>query len=156
MLTRLILITFQFSSVTQSCLTLCNPMNRSMPGLPVHHQLPESTQTNAHWVGNAIQPSHPLSSPSPPAVNLSQHQGLFKWVNSSHEVAKVLDFSFNISHSNEHPGLISFRMDWLDILAVQGTLKSLLQHHSSKASILWRSISSRPNSHIHTWLLEKP
>ena len=79
----------QFSSVTQSCLTLCNPMNRSTPGLPVHHQLPESTQTHVHWVGDAIQPSHLLSSPSPPALNLSQHQGLFKWISSSHQVAKV-------------------------------------------------------------------
>ena len=82
----------QFSSVTQSCLTLCDSMNRSTPGLPVHHQLPESTQTHAHRVGDAIQPSHPLSSPSPPAPNPSQHQGLFQWVNSSHEVAKVLEF----------------------------------------------------------------
>ena len=120
----------QFSSVTQSCPTLCDPMNHSMPGLPVHHQLPESTQTHIHWVSDAIQPSHPLSSPSPPALNLSQHQGLFKRVSSSHEVAKVLEFQLNISPTNEHPGLISFRMDWLDLLAVQGTLKSLLQHHS--------------------------
>ena len=82
----------QFSSVTQSCLTLCNPMNRSMPGLPVHHQLPEFTQTHVHWVNDAIQPSHPLSSPSLPALNPSQHQGLFQWVNSLHEVAKVLEF----------------------------------------------------------------
>ena len=82
----------QFSSVTQSCLTLWDPMNCSTPGLPVHHQLPESTQTHVHWVGDAIQPSHPLLSPSPPALNLSQHQGLFKWVSSSHEVAKVLEF----------------------------------------------------------------
>ena len=82
----------QFSSVTQSFPTLCNPMNRSMPGLPVHHQLPEFTQTHVHQVGDAIQPSHPLSSPSPPAPNASQHQSLFQWVNSSHEVAKVLEF----------------------------------------------------------------
>ena len=81
---------FQFSSVAQSCLTLCDPMNRSTPGLPVHHQLLEFTQTHVHRVGDAIQPSHPLSSPSPPAPNPSQHQGLFQWVNSSHEVAKVL------------------------------------------------------------------
>ena len=87
-------------------------------------------------VSDAIQPSHPLSSPSPPALNLSQHQGLFKWVSSLHQVAKVLEFQFQHSPSNEHPGLISFRMDWLDLLAVQGTLKNLLQHHSSKASIL--------------------
>ena len=82
----------QFSSVVQSCLTLGYPMNRSRPGLPVHHQLLEFTQTHVHWIGDAIQPSHPLSSPSPPALNLSQHQGLFQWVSSSHQVAKVLDF----------------------------------------------------------------
>ena len=82
----------QFSSVAQSCPTLCDPMNCSMPGLPVHHQLPEFTQTHAYRVSDAIQPSHPLSSPSPPAPNPSQHQGLFQWVNSLHEVAKVLEF----------------------------------------------------------------
>ena len=82
----------QFSSVAQSCPTLCDPMNRSTPGLPVYHQLPAFTQTHAHKVGDAIQPSHPLSSPSPPAPNPSQHQGLFQWVSSSHEVAKVLEF----------------------------------------------------------------
>ena len=84
--------TVQFSSVSQSCLTLCEPMNCSTPGLPVHHQLPEFTQTRAHWVSDAIQPSHPLLSPSSPALNLSQHQCLFKWVSSSHQVAKVLEF----------------------------------------------------------------
>ena len=130
---------FQFSSVAQLCLTLWDPMNHSTPGFPVHHQLLEFTQIHAHWVGDAIQPSHPLSSPSPPAPNPSQHQGLFQWVNSSHQVAKVLEFQLSISPSNEHPGLISFRMDWLDLFAVQGTLKSLLQHPSSKASILWCS-----------------
>ena len=86
----------QLSSVTQSCLTLCDTMNHSMPGLPVHHQLPESTQTHVHWVGDAIQPSHPLSSPSPPALNLSQHQGLFKWVSSLHHLAKVLKFQLQL------------------------------------------------------------
>ena len=129
----------QFNSVSQSCPTLCDPMNRSTPGLPVHHQLLEFTQTHVHGVSDAIQPSHPLSSPSPPAPNPSQHQGLFQWVNASCEVAKVLSFSFSISPSNELPGLISFRMDWLDLLAVQGSLKSLLQYHRSKASILRRS-----------------
>ena len=124
----------QFSSVAQSCPTLCFSMNHSTPGLPVHHQLPESTQTHVHRVNDAIQPSHPLSPPSPPAPNPSQHQGLFKWVGSSHG-----SFSFSISPSNEHPGLISFRMDWLDLLVVQGTLKSLLQYHGSKASIFQRS-----------------
>ena len=146
-----------FSSVAQSCLTLCNPMIHSTPGLPVHHQLPEFTHTNVHRVSDVIQPSHPLSSPSPSAPNPSQHQSLFQWVNSSHEVPKYWSFSFGISPSNEHPGLISFRMDWLDLLADQGTLKSLLQHRSSKASILWHSkLSSQSNCHIHTWPLEKP
>ena len=126
----------QFSSVAQSCQTLCDPMNRRMPGLPVHQPNPGFTKNHVHQVGDAIQPSHPLSSPSPPALNLSQHQGLFKWVSSSNEVAKYWNFSFSISPSNENPGLISFRMDWLDLIAVQGTLKSLLQHNSSKASIL--------------------
>ena len=82
----------QFSSVTQSCLTLCDPMYCSMPGFPVHHQLPKHTQIHIHWVGDVIQPSHSLSSPSPPAFNLSQHQSLFKWVSSLHQVAKVLEF----------------------------------------------------------------
>ena len=84
----------QFSSVAQTCLILCDPVNHSTLALPVHHQLLESTQSHVHRVGDAIQPSHPLSSPSPPALNLSQHQGLFQWVNSSHQVAKVLEFQF--------------------------------------------------------------
>ena len=114
-------------------------MNRSMPGLPVHHQLLESTQTQVHRVGDAIQPSNPLSAPSPPTPNHSQH-----WVFSNESTLhmrwpKYWSFSFSISPSNEHPGLISVRMDWVDILPVQGTLKSLLQHHSSKASILQSS-----------------
>ena len=128
----------QFSSVAQSCPTLCDPMNHSTPGLPVHHQLPESTQTHVHCVSDAIQPSHPLSSPSPPALNLSQHQGFSNESALHIRWPKYWSFSFNISPSNEHPGLI-FRMDWLDLLAVQWTLKSLLQHHSSKASILRHS-----------------
>ena len=82
----------QFNSVAQSCRTLCDPMNRSTPGLSVHHQLPEFTQTHVRWIHDVIQPSHPLSSPSPPALNLSQHQGLFQWVNPLHEVAKILEF----------------------------------------------------------------
>ena len=118
----------QFSSVAQSCPTLCDPMNCSTPGLPVHHQLPEFTQTHIHRVSDAIQPSHPLSSPSPPASSPSQHQGLFQWVNSSHEVAmRYWSFSLSISPSNEHPGLVSSRMDWLNLLSVQGTCKSLLR-----------------------------
>ena len=111
-------------------------MNYSTPGLS--DQLPEFTQTHVHWVSDAIQPSHPLSCPSPPTFNLSQHEGLFKWVSSHMRWPKYWSFSFSINPSNEYSGLISFRIDWLD-LSVQGTLKSLLQHHSSKASILWCS-----------------
>ena len=110
-------------------------MNCSTPGLPVHHQLPEFTQTHVHQIGDAIQPSHPLTSPSPPAFNLSQHHGLgLFWLVSSSQTDQSMG---GMSPSNEYSELISFHIDWLDLLAVQGTLKSLLQHHSSKASILW-------------------
>ena len=126
----------QFSSVAQSCPTLCDPMNCSTPGLPVHHQLPEFTQTHVHRVRDAIQPSHLLSSPSPPAPNPSQHQRFSNESTLHMRWPKYWSFSFSIIPSKEHPGWISFRMDWLDLLAIQGTLKSLLQHHSSKASIL--------------------
>ena len=139
----------QFSSVTKSCPTLCNSMNHSMPGLPVHHQLPEFTQTYVHRVGDAIQPMsiesvmpsshlilcHPLLllPPTPPSIRVfsSESTLLIRW-------PKYWSFSFSISPSNEHPGLI-VRMDWLDLLAVHGTLKSLLQHHRPKASIFWHS-----------------
>ena len=128
----------QFSSVAQSCPTLCNPMNRSIPGLPVHQQLLEFTQTHV-WVGDAVQPSHPLSSllllpPVLPSIRVFSSESTLhmRW-------PKYWSFSFSISPSIEHPGLISFRMDWLDLLAVQGTRKSLFQHHSSKASILLHS-----------------
>ena len=130
------IILIQSVQFTQSCPTLWDPMDCSMPGLPVHHQLPELTQIHVHRVGDAIQPSHPLSSPSPPTFDLSQHQGLFKWISFCIKWLKYWSFSFIISPSNEYSGLISFRMDWFD-LAGQGTLKSLLQHHSSKASIYW-------------------
>ena len=113
-------------------------MNRSTPGLPVHHQLPKFTQTHVDRVGVAIQPSHPLSSPSPPAPTPSHHQNVSNESTLCMRWPKYWSFSFSISPSNEHPGLI-FRMDWLELLAVQGTLKSLLQYHSSKASILWCS-----------------
>ena len=111
-------------------------MNCSTPGLPVHHQLPEFTQTHVCQVGDAIQPSHPLSSPSSTALNPSQHQVFSNDSALRMRRPKYWSFSFSISPSSEHPGLISFRMDWLYLPAVQGTLKSLLQHHSSKASIL--------------------
>ena len=114
-------------------------MNRSTPGLLVHHQLPEFTQTHIHRVGDAIQPSHPLSYPSPPAP-VPPSIRVFSNESALHmRWPKYWSFSFSISPSKEHPGLISFRMEWLDLLAVQGTLKSLLLHHNSKASILWRS-----------------
>ena len=144
---RTTLVSVQFSSVTQSCLTLCDHMDCSTPGFPVHHQLPELTQTHVHWVSDAIQSSHPLSSPSPPAFNLSQHQGLFRWVSSSHRVAKYWSFSLRISPYNS--GLISFRMDWLDLLAVCGPLKSL-QHHSSKHQFFIAQLSYSPTS-IHDY-----
>ena len=119
-------------------------MNRSMPGLPVHHQLPEFTQTHVHREGDAIQPSHPLSSPSPPAPDPSQHQ-VFSNESTLHmRWPKYWSFSSSIIPSKDIPWLISFRMDWLDLLAVQGTLNSLLQHHSSKASILQLSLLHSP------------
>ena len=105
----------------------------------VHHQLLEFTKTLVHWVSDVIQPSHPLSSPSRPAFNLSQHQGLFKWVSSLHQVAKVLDFQLQLQSFQRIFRIDSFSTDWWDLLAVQGTLKSLPQHHSSKASILQHS-----------------
>ena len=121
----------QFSSVTQSCPTLCDPMDCSMPGFPVHHQLPELAQTHVHRVSDAIQPSHPLF--LLPSIFLSIR------VFSNESVLHIRwpkNWSFTFSPSNEYSGLISFRMDWLDLLAVQRTLKSLLQHHSSKASVI--------------------
>ena len=129
----------QFSSVAQLCPTLCDPMNRSTPGLPVHHQLPEFTQTHVHCVGDAIQPSYPLLFPSPPALSFPSIRDFSNESALHIRWPMYWSFSFNISLSNEHSGLISFRMDWLDVLAVQGTLKSLLQHHSSKASVLQHS-----------------
>ena len=116
----------QFSSVAQSCPNLCNPMDFSTPGFPVHYQLPELTQTHVHRVSDAIQTSHPLLYPSPWAFNLSQHQGLFQWVSLWIRWPKNWGFSFSISLSNEYSVLIFFRIDWFDLLAVQGTLKSLL------------------------------
>ena len=123
-------------SVAQSCQTLCDPMDCSTPGFPILHYLLEIAQIHVHRVSDAIQSSHPLSSPSSPTFNLSQHQGLSNESALPIRWPKYWSFSFSITPSNEYSGLISFRMDWLDLLAVQGTLKSLLQHHTSKASIL--------------------
>ena len=127
----------QFSQ--QSCPTFFNPMDYSTPGFPVHHQLPELVQTHVACIGDAIQPSHPLSSPSPPTFKLSQHQDLFQRISSSHQVARVLEFQ--LQHQSFQ---WIFRTDFLEgwlvyLLELQGTLKSLLQHHTSKASILWCS-----------------
>ena len=123
-----------FSSIDQSCPTLCDPMNFSTPGLPVRHQLPEFTQTHIHWVGDAFCRPLFLLPPIPPSIRVFSNESTLRmrW-------PEYWSFRFSIIPSKEHPGLISFRIDWLDLLAVHGTLKSLLQHHSSKASILWRS-----------------
>ena len=129
----------QFSSVAESSLILCEPVDCTTPCFPVHHQLPELTQTHVHRVSDAIQPSHPLLSPLLPPSIFPSIRGFSKESALCIRWPKYWSFSFNISPFNEHPGLISFRMDWLDLLAVQGTLKSLLQHHSSKASILQHS-----------------
>ena len=150
-----------FSSVVQSCLTLCNPIDCSTAGFPVYHQLPEPTQTHVHRIGDGIQKSHPLSSPSPPTFNLSQHQGLFKWSVLPIRWPKHWSFSFSISPSNEYSGLISFRIDWFNLLAVEGSLlpsssrvfsnTTVRKHQFFSAQLsLWSS------SHIHIWLLEKP
>ena len=141
-------LSVQFISVTQSCPTLCDPMNRSTPGLPVHQQLLESTQTHIHQVSDAIQSSHPLSSP-PPAFNLSQHQGLYNESALCIRWPKYWSFSFSISPSNEYSGLISFRMDWLDLLAVQGTLKSLLQHHINFSALSFLHSPTLTSIHVH-------
>ena len=145
----------QFSSVTQSCPTICDPMNRSTPGLPVHHQFLEFTQTYVHQVGDAIQPSHPLSSPFPPAPNPSQHQSLFQWVNSSHEVAKVLEFQpqhiLPMNNQDWSP------LGWTGWISLQ--FKGLSRVFSSttvqKHQFFGAQLSSQANSHIHTWPLEK-
>ena len=124
-------------SVTQSCPALWYPVDCSTPASSVLHHLPEFAQTHAHWVDDAIQPFQPLLSPSPPAFNLSSHQGLFQWVGSFYEIVKLFELQLQyLSFKWIFSGLISFRIDWFDLLAVQGTLKSLLQHHSSKLSIL--------------------
>ena len=147
-------VQFSVSAVAYSL----RPRGPQHTRFPVHHQLSELAQTRAHWVGDAIQPSHPLSFPSS-AFSISQNQGLFQWVSSSHPVAKVLDFQLQHQSFQWIFRVISFRIDWLDLLAVQETLKSLLQNYSSKVSILWCSafqLECQSNSHIHTWLLEKP
>ena len=147
--------TFQFSSVAESSPTLCNPMDCSTPGFPVHHQLPELAQTHVPWVGDAIQPTNHLSSPSPPAFNLSQNQGHFPWISSLHQVVKVLELQ--LQSFQWIFGLISFRMDWFDLLAQSKGLSRVfsntrVQNHQFVSA----QLSLYSYSHIHTWLLEKP
>ena len=134
----------QFSSVAHSCQTLCDPMNCSTPGLPVHHQLPEFTQTHVHWVSDSFQPSHPLSSPSPPAPNPSQHQSLFQWVNSSHEVAKVLEFQLQHRSFQRNP-----RVDLLQNGLV-GSPCSPRDSQESSPTPQFKSIYSSALSFLHS------
>ena len=149
----------RFSSVQSlSCVQLCDPMNCSTPDLAVHHKLPEFTQTHVHRVADAIQPSHPLSSPSPPAPHPSQHQGLFQWVNSLHEVAKVLD---GVSASAS--ALPMNTQDWSPLgwtswisLQFKGLSRAFSNTIVQKHQFLGTQLSSQSNSHIHTWPLEKP
>ena len=131
---------------------LCNPMDCSMPGLPVHHQLPEFTQTHVHWVGDAIQPSHPLSSPSPPAFNLSQHQSLFQWLNSSHQVAVSALASFLPKNTQDLSPL-----EWTGWISLQskGLARVFSNTTVQKHQFFGAQLSSQSNSHIHTWPLEK-
>ena len=147
----------QFSSVAQSCPTLYDPMNCSTPGLPVHHQLPEFTQTHVRWIRDALQPSHPLSSPSPPAPNPSQYPRVFSSESTLRmRWAKYWSFSFSIIPSKEIPGLISFRMDWLDLRAVQRLSRVFSNTTVQKHQFFGAQLSSQSNSHIHTWPQERP
>ena len=144
------------SSVAQSWPTLCNPVDCSMPGLPVYCQLLEFTQTHVHWVSDVIHPPHPLSSPSPPAFNLSQHQGVFKWVSSSHQVDKVLQFQLQYQSCSEYSGLIYFRIDWLDLLMSKGLSRVFSNTTLQKHQFFGAQLYLQSNSHIHTRLLETP
>ena len=146
---------WRISSVTQSCPTLCNPMNRSTPGLPVHHQLLEFTHIHVHQVGDAIQPSHPLSSPSPPVPNPSQHQSLFQWSTLRMRWPKYCSFSFSISPSKGIPGLISFRMDCWISLQSKGLSRVFYKTTVQKHQFFGSQLSSQSDSCIHTWPLKK-
>ena len=145
----------QFSSVAQSCLALCDPMNHSTPSLPVHHQLLEFTQTHVHWVSDAIQPSHPLSSPSPPALNPSQHQGLFQCVNSSHEVAIRVSASASVLPVNTQNWSPLGWTCWISLQS-KGLAKVFSCTTVQKHQFFSTQLSSQSNSHTHIWPLEKP
>ena len=147
----------QFSSVAQLCLTFCNPMDCTTPGLPVHHQLLELVQTHIHWVSNAIQPSHPLSSPSPPAFNLSQHQSLFQWVRSSHWVAKSIGVSASASVLPMNiQNWFPLRLTCLISLQSKGLSRVFSITTVQKNQFFGAQLSLWSSSNIHTWLLEKP
>ena len=144
----------QFSSVAQSCPTLCDPMNHSTPGLPVHHQLLEFTQTHVYQVSDAIQPSHPLLSPFPSAPNPSQHQSLFQWVNSSHEVTKVL--GFQLQHQSFQWTPRTDPLGWTGWISLQSKGLSRVFSNTTvqKRQFFGTQLSSQSNSHTHTWPLE--
>ena len=145
-----------FHSVTRSCPTLCDPMDCSTPGFPVHHQLLELAQTHVHWVSDAIQPSHSLSSPSPPAFNLSQHQGLFKWVSSSYQVAKVLELaSASVLPMNIQDWFLLGLTGWISLQS-KGLSRIFSNTTVQKHQFFGAQPSLWSNSHIHIWLLEKP
>ena len=152
-------LTIQFSSVTQSCPTLCDSMNHSMPGLPIHHQLLEFTQTHVHRVGDAIQPSHPLSSPFPSAPKPSQHQGLFQWVNLSHELTYLHGRSTGVSASASVLPMNTqdWSLGWTGWISLQSKGLSRVFSNTTvqKHQFFSTQLSSQSNSHIHTWLLEK-
>ena len=152
---RSLVASVQFSSVAKSCPTLCNPMNCSTPGLPVYHQLPEFTQTHVHQVSDAIQPSHPLSSLSSPALNASQHQGLFQWVNSSHEVAKVLDALASFLPKKSQGWSPSEWTGWISLQS-KGLSRVFSNTTLQKHQFFGAQPSSQSNSHIHTRPQEKP
>ena len=150
-------VTLSISSATQSCPTLCDPMDCNIPGLPVHHQLLEFTQTHMHQVSDDILPSHPLSSPSAPAPNPSQHQGLFQWVNSSHELAKILEFSAlaSVLPMNTQDWSPLGWTGWISLQSKELSRvfsKTTIQKHK----FFGTQLSSQSNSHIHTWLGEMP
>ena len=151
--------------VAQSCLTLCDPRNHSTPGIPVHHQLQGFTQTHVHWVGDAIQPAHPLSSPSPPALNLSQHQGLFKWVRCLYQVAKILEFQLPHQSFQWTPrtylfkdGLVVSPLGWTGCISLQSKGLSRVFSNTTvqKHQFFCAQLFLYSSSHIHTWLLERP
>ena len=142
--------------VAKWCWTLCDPMDCRMPGSSVLYCLPKLAQTHVHWVGDVILPSHPLSSPSPLSFNLSQHQGLFSESALCIRWPKYWSFNFTISPSSEYSGLISFRIDWLDLLAVKGLSTAFSNNAVQKHQFFSAKPSLWPNSHIHTWLRENP